>query len=469
MKSILLLALSLCCYFTLGAQTIYYVKSGGSGAITGASWADAMDNVQNAIDKANIGDQVWVAQGKFYGNASSKFGIILKSGVALYGGFAGTESALKDRVPGHISQLLGDAVSGNNHNAAVSASDITLATVLDGFTIAPSQSPGPQCRGMYLSNVSTELKISHCIIDGNTTSTIYGNGYGTGIYMENNSLPIITNCTISNNKTTDYGGGVYVLNSSPVFINCKFINNQSNSTGGGAFNSGSSSIYSHCIFSGNISKGQSSSRGGALSFSGGGNSKINNCLITNNTANYGGAAISCFDAGLSVLNCTITGNPAVNQTGGAAILYSETGTNTLTIANSIIWNNVSTHAASDYLEIVGQNGSADPILGNNLIKYGQYGSMGDDPQFVDADNGNFQLLAASPAIDAGDNSAAGFVASDTDLIDHHRVINNVVDLGAYEALTDKIINNGESSFKGFSGTLDITGNPYENDLENTYK
>ncbi|QEC71559.1 T9SS type A sorting domain-containing protein [Arachidicoccus ginsenosidivorans] len=152
-------------------------------------------------------------------------------------------------------------------------------------------------------------------------------------------------------------------------------------------------------------------------------------------------------------------------------MYEETGANTLTIANSIIWNNVSTHGdgSLELYEIVGQNGSADPILGNNLIKYGQYGSMGDDPQFVDADNGNFQLLAASPAIDAGDNSAAGFVASDTDLIDHHRVINDVVDLGAYEALTDKIINNGESSFKGFSGTLDITGNPYENDLENTYK
>lgn len=469
MKSILLFALSLCCYFTLGAQTIYYVKSGGSGAKTGASWSDALDNIQVAIDGASKGDQVWVAQGAFNGLAANGFGFILKDGVSLYGGFAGTESAIDQRdLSVHTSTLRGGYSSEKDNT--ISGMNIGDQTVVDGFLLTPFN-PSAYSRGVYLNNSSPIIQnctFKKCVSYAATSSH---NGYGAAVFMENNSSPKFINCNFEDNIAINYGGALYVLNSSPVFIDCTFSNNEGSSTGGGALNSGSSSTYSHCIFSGNISTGQSSSRGGALSFSGGGNSKINNCLITNNTANYGGAAISCFDAGLSVLNCTITGNPAVNETGGAAILYSETGTNTLTIANSIIWNNVSTHGdgSLELYEIVGLNGSADPITGSNLIKYGQYGSLQDDPQFVDADNGNFQLLAASPAIDAGDNSAAGFVASDTDLIGNHRVINNVVDLGAYEALTNKITNNGETSFKGFSGTLDITGNPYENDLKNTYK
>jgi len=476
MKSILLFALSLCYSLTIGAQTIYYVKSGGSGTKTGDSWENALNNIQSAIEIAVPGDQIWVAAGKFYGNSNSDYSIILKDGVALYGGFAGTESKISDRLPGNITQLQGDYTLPNNNNATVVATNISQATVLDGFTIKPNQSNGPHCRGMYLKNVSDNLMINHCIIDGNTTSGSSSvtpqSGYGAGIYIDSNSHMEISNCIISNNSGQNYGGGVYMVSSSPKFTCCQFIQNSALKTGGGAYNVNSSAVYKNCLFKGNQTKANGSNYGGGTAFVGStGSPKLINCLIAQNTSSTFGAGIYCSEAELSIINCTITDNNTINAAGGAGIFCSETGSNTLSIANSIIWNNISENAdASTSLdEITIQFVSASPIVTNNLIKNGQYGSISDDPKFMDPDNGNFQLQSESPAIDAGDNNAGGFVVSDTDLIGNHRIINQTVDLGAYETLTDKINNNGQSSFKGFSGSLDITGNPYENDQENTYK
>lgn len=72
-------------------QTVIYVDARATGAGNGASWADAFTKVQPALNAAQSGDQVWVAAGRYVEN------ITLKNGVALYGGFAGTETELGQR------------------------------------------------------------------------------------------------------------------------------------------------------------------------------------------------------------------------------------------------------------------------------------------------------------------------------------------------------------------------------------
>ncbi|RME12714.1 MAG: hypothetical protein D6802_03465, partial [Ardenticatenia bacterium] len=76
-----------------------YVKAGATGAADGSSWTDAYTTVQNALANANC-TEIWVAKGVYYPdegtgqtNDDRASTFQLKNGVALYGGFAGTETA----------------------------------------------------------------------------------------------------------------------------------------------------------------------------------------------------------------------------------------------------------------------------------------------------------------------------------------------------------------------------------------
>lgn len=468
-KPLLLFVLGIFCCLSIHAETIFYVKSGGSG--DGSSWNLPLGNIQTAIDGAQSGDQIWVAKGSYSGLGANGWEFILKDGVSLYGGFSGTESSIDQRDINSNATILAGGYSSNNDNT-LSGTDISSATVINGFTLAPNNI-NAYSRGLYLGNSSPVIK--NCIITGNKSfiATSSHNGYGAAVYLEDNSQPAFINCTFSNNKAIDYGGGIYSLNSAPSFTNCRFLNNDAGAGGGGAFNNGSSALYVNCIFQGNTSESGSTGRGGGIGFTNGGESKMESCLITANKASAitGGAGVYCNESGLSVINCTITGNIAENQTGGGGILYSALISHAPIISNSIIWNNISDHADAslELYEITGLNGSPEPAGGNNLIKYGQYGNIGEDPLFMDPTAGNYQLQSMSPAIDAGENTPIMPIGDKVDLAGHPRVINDIVDLGAFETITNKITNNGDASFDGFAGTLNITGNKYDNDLVNTYK
>src|SRR5690348_10568502 len=74
----------------LHAAGVIYVVPGGAGAQTGADWSSAKD-LQAALQGATSGDQIWVTAGTYKPTIGSDRSVTfqLKSGVALYGGFAG--------------------------------------------------------------------------------------------------------------------------------------------------------------------------------------------------------------------------------------------------------------------------------------------------------------------------------------------------------------------------------------------
>ncbi len=353
--------------------TILYVNDDASGNNDGSSWADAFNDLQDALNQARNNPgiaQIWVAEGTYKPTTGMDRGISFSmvNGVAMYGGFPNTGNPVmaqrdwETNVTTLSGDIDGDNTLANNSLLVMNNSGLNSSTLIDGFTIT-----------------------------GGNNENFLGGG------MSNNTL---CNHTISN---------------------CRFVENAA-FFGGGMVNSGSSSpLITNCIFSGNsaIAGGVG---GGILNLTGCTPSIINS-LFSGNSANAGGAIFNDF-ATPTIINCTFYGNIAIL---GSAINDNNASS---TIMNCILWGNGNeignnSSPPSNVINSIIQGGFTPCI---NCP-----GGDGDvDPFFLDAPNGDFTLQQCSPAIDAGDNNAlpAGIV---TDLGGNPRFFNNgTVDLGAYE-------------------------------------
>ena len=104
--------------FAQGADL--YVKADATGAKNGTSWDDALTDVQTALDWSLPDDEIWVAAGTYLPSRrtnpqkprSATFQ--LKNDVALYGGFAGTETDRDERDPALNETILSGDLAGDD-------------------------------------------------------------------------------------------------------------------------------------------------------------------------------------------------------------------------------------------------------------------------------------------------------------------------------------------------------------------
>ena len=142
MKQLLILIFALI-FNSLSAQTIRFVDHNATGASDGSSWANAYISLDAALTASVPGQQIWVSAGT-YKPATS---FLVQTGVAIYGGFAGTETALNQRNPSLnlttlSGDLLGNDITGNfdmnridnvQHIVTVFSNTSSAAAVVDGF------------------------------------------------------------------------------------------------------------------------------------------------------------------------------------------------------------------------------------------------------------------------------------------------------------------------------------------------
>ncbi|NMA45523.1 MAG: hypothetical protein GX945_03070 [Lentisphaerae bacterium] len=136
---------------------------------------------------------------------------------------------------------------------------------------------------------------------------------------------------------------------------------------------------------------------------------LNNCLLVGNSALYGGAAKTC-----TLTNCTVSKNIATEQGGG---VYS------CTLDNSIVWENTAAKDENHACSLFAYSCTVPRPDGEN--------NLSENPLFVNAANGDYHLAANSPCVNAGNNS---FAVGETDLAGKPRIMDDVVDMGACEAL-----------------------------------
>jgi hypothetical protein len=325
--------LAIQCLSVSAAMAVVYVNSNATGAGDGSSWADAFTDFQAGIDAAVGGSEVWVVAGTYYptsspyvaGGTDRLLHFALKSGVAVYGGFVGSETSAGQRdfetnptiLSGDIG-VLGDNTDNSYHvffHDRDFGAAIDTTALLDGFVIrdgnANEVSGGIHSNGGGMYNHETSPTIQNCLFTSNSTDYTGFNVRGGGGMYNYYASPVINQCAFVNNTTGRHGGGILNSGGAPQILSSTFSGNTApDGSGGGIYNS-SSAVFTGCTIN-NSSAYQEG--GGLCNISS--SSVFTNCTFDSNVVTNGQAATAIFNSGgvPKFTNCTVTGTNSLSST-----------------------------------------------------------------------------------------------------------------------------------------------------------
>ncbi|AXE21995.1 hypothetical protein DR864_29460 (plasmid) [Runella rosea] len=326
--------------------------------------------------------------------------------------------------------------------------------------------------GTYKPTTGTDRTISFVMKNG---VAIYGGfpNSGNPTFADRNWVTNVTTLsgdigTVGNNSDNSYnvinndGKG---LNTTAVLDgftisggNANHPSSQAQSMGGGINNTGSSPTIQNCL----ISDNSANFAGGGIVLLSTGSTKaqLTNCLFRNNTSSQGGA-IFVQDASCMYVNCAFQNNNNTGQNNfiGTAILFNNTSTSGM--SSQLINCSFRGNTGSTTLHKTGNNHVVEltncVVSGNGLFTFWLDGTnepilisyslleSASNPTTYTATNSlttstspfisptSLALAACSPAINAGDPATTSATVGNVDLAGDPRFFNNGrVDMGAYE-------------------------------------
>jgi hypothetical protein len=379
-------------------------------ALTSGTAARAMDihvpadqpTIQQAIAAAADGDRVLVDPGTYVENID----------------FAGKDIEVSSTGGADLTSIDGSGVDVvvKFHGGE------TSAAVLSGFTLRNGHNTAT-FDGGGISVVGASPTITRNTITGNVGCN------GGGIHVESSTAIVISrNHVVGNMATCEYGGGMAIAGPvEAVITNNTIESNRSNARGGGIALTGGAG---RARVEGNqIRRNKVPAEGGGIF------TTIDRLTLRDNviTENRGG--------GIEIDPVTTTHRSTVINNTLADNWFAELRFVT-TFGRLFAYNNIirTSHAPQTIGCQVTRHAKA--FFSHNLIhsdtRKGEIGNcdihdalVTDDPQFVGGTGRHpYWLASGSPAIDAGDNDAAGNDKRDAG--GRTRIVNGAVDLGAFE-------------------------------------
>lgn len=357
---------------------VRYVKTNGSYANDGTSWAQAKNNLQDAIESLHdymtrngiTEGRVYVAKGTYSPTTSTPGGdgvlytsFLIYEGITVYGGFdaANPEDTPEERIvldakgsEMPISQAKGlkwlmkntTTLSGNHSSSTEDPMkwDSKKNEYDESFTgnsyhvvwfatNTSTHSSGLDTKNRGVALADTAGLDGFTIRDGNASnrtvpeqtdgSHAYHNSYGGGVYMVGNT--VLRNCIIRQNSSSLRGGGVY-MDGGGLMEQCYVTQNQSGGVGvtdgyGGGVACDDGGIVRHCLIENNAAR-----CGGGLSIAFSSQPKddkaryasyATGCVVNNNTSSAEAGGVFMKNGGL-LNHLTITCNKCV----GAGVVYN---------------------------------------------------------------------------------------------------------------------------------------------------
>jgi len=308
----------------------------------------------------------------------------------------------------------------------------------------------------------------HCHFEyGKAVAADSVHGYGGAICVRNAKKVAVTNCSFNHNYAYFNGGAIYLENAPILIDHNQFQHNRCGQAevyygyGGALCNDNSEAHIRNNYFGENSSTGV----GGGLcvrfsdcpvlfnvfdnnySALGGGlgmlhidtcRFTVSNNLVVNNGAFFFGAGISNGDCSPTYVNNTIVNN---NCDGGGGGFYCKDSVVPV-LVNNILYGNTQYAGQRNqvYLwDILSQpafyynnvQGGPDEFDGTGASDFtGAYQhNISEDPLF---EPGSYELDIQSPCINAGNTDTTGWMIPAVDLAGHLRIVDDTIDLGAYE-------------------------------------
>jgi hypothetical protein len=478
---------------TITGARLYAATSPGFTSGACDSWSTACElRYAMAISTPGTvsGQEIWVKAGIYKPTATTTdrdATFTLNDKVAVYGGFAGTETDRDQRdFVNNVTILSGDIDNNDSQKPVITSLDTVTGNdtnsyhvvtgangaILDGVTITGGLSDsGLFAGGGMFNDMGSSPTITNVTFSGNLASSMGGGMFndfysspsltnvtfsgnrainGGGMYNIHYSSPSLTNVTFSGNPAFEGGGMFNNDNCNPILTNVTFAGNSAKYDGGGMYNKSTSSpSLTNATFSDNSSEngngggmfndsassptitnatfsGNSAAKGtgGCMSNNAASCPKVTNATFSGNSAKNGGAIYNSWSSNPVLTNVTVSRNSASVNIGGLFDdLYSSS-----TIRNSILWDDIGG-------EIEIENSS--PTITNSVVQGGyDYGMNIIIGNPLLGPLGNYggptqtiPLLPGSPAINAGDQTKC----TDSATLDQRGMPRvGTCDIGAFE-------------------------------------